>query len=233
MSLLSPLSLILCPRVLAPVGDCGASRVDKRQRGPRLGLRPVVNGRHAAASRDRDCHECPRCPHPLYLPVPTSPALGPRWRAINVPLAVAKQGPQRTLQVNPTSSSEHTIRTGSLNLWLGYCPTYRCRPPVGRRFDLDRRPSTSTRCVGRACTESVPGVPGPLPNRENTDDERGHESGTGVPGVPALSNSLSPCPASKSGCNTAGRSGLTQSVTAALLPLTTGQWRVARVPGCC
>ena len=38
----------------------------------------------------------------------------------------------------------------------------------------------------------------------NVDTGRGHCPGTGVPGVPALSNSLSPCPVAKSGCNTCG-----------------------------
>jgi hypothetical protein len=35
-------------------------------------------------------------------------------------------------------------------------------------------------------------------------DERGHGPVTGVPGVSALSNWLSPCPMGKSGCNTRG-----------------------------
>jgi hypothetical protein len=59
----------------------------------------------------------------------------------------------------------------------------------------------------RSGTESVPGVPG-VPEQFMTSGNRfvwrGHRPGTGVPGVPALSNSLSPCPVAKSGCNTSG-----------------------------
>jgi hypothetical protein len=58
--------------------------------------------------------------------------------------------------------------------------------------------------MARLGTEGVPGVPGPLLVWEDAASARGHRSGTGVPGVPALSNSLSPCPNAKSGCNTLG-----------------------------
>jgi hypothetical protein len=64
--------------------------------------------------------------------------------------------------------------------------------------------------------ESVPGVPEPLPTWEGAACERGHGLGTGVPGVPALSNSLSPRPAGKSGCNTLEAKLRAPRVTAAL-----------------
>jgi hypothetical protein len=66
------------------------------------------------------------------------------------------------------------------------------------------RTFTSISGAWRETVPAVPGVPEPLPNWGNATERRGHGPGTGVPGVPALSNSLSPCPVAKSGCNTAG-----------------------------
>jgi hypothetical protein len=70
-------------------------------------------------------------------------------------------------------------------------------------------------CVGRQEVSPV------SPNHAwpaETSGRGGIRAGTGVPGVPALSNSLSPCPNAKSGCNTRGVSVADQRVTAALRP---------------
>jgi hypothetical protein len=53
--------------------------------------------------------------------------------------------------------------------------------------------------LGTESVPSVPGVPEPFLSWEDAASEWGHGPGTDVPGVPALSNSLSPCPAGKSG----------------------------------
>ena len=80
--------------------------------------------------------------------------------------------------------------------------------------------------LGTGSVPAVPGVPEPLPTGADADDERGHGPGAGVPSVPALSNSLSPCPNAKSGSSTLGW----LSLPSVLQPLFGLRWRAISRP---
>jgi hypothetical protein len=69
--------------------------------------------------------------------------------------------------------------------------------------------------------KSVSGVPAPLLNWDNEASGWGHAPRTSVPGVPALSNSLSRCPVAKSGCNTLRLPPVTPACYSRSLPLAT------------
>ena len=73
---------------------------------------------------------------------------------------------------------------------------------------LDRPPVDEHQERGAGRAETVPAVPG-VPVRAVTSGKvpasRGHYLGTGVPGVPTLSNSVSLCPVAECGRNTWGR----------------------------